>query len=130
MDTFAVYLAFWLVLMILAIANGLLREATFGKSLPELRSHQLSTLTGILLMSAAVGLLAQVWRPPVSASQALAIGAAWLVFTLAFEFLFGRYVAGHSWQKLLQDYNLFAGRVWPVFLAWVFFLPCAVFWCY
>jgi hypothetical protein len=127
MGTRAVYLAFWLALMALAIGNGLLREFGFGKSLPELYSHQLSTATGLLITTGAVWLLAYYWRPPASAGQAIAIGVAWLAFTLAFEFIFGRYVAGHSWQRLLYDYNLSAGRVWPVFLAWILLLPYAVF---
>jgi hypothetical protein len=43
--------------------------------------------------------------------------------TLAFEFLFGHFVAGHSWARLLQDYNLLAGRVWVLLLAWVALAP-------
>ncbi len=127
MHPLAAYLAFWLVLMPLAIVNGLLREYTFGPLLPELRAHQLSTVTGILIMTAAVWLLASLWRPPSSAQQALIVGFAWLVFTVAFEFLFGRLVAGHSWERLLHDYNLFAGRVWLLFLVWITVLPFAVF---
>ena len=127
MSTAFGYLAFWLVLMVLAIANGALREATFARSLPELHAHQLSTVTGILLVSVGVWLLSLYWRPPDSARQALLIGCCWLVFTLAFEFIFGRYVVGHSWERLLHDYNVAAGRVWPLFLAWVVLLPYGVF---
>ena len=36
----------------------------------------------------------------------------WLGMTLAFEFLFGHYIAGKSWSLLLADYNLAAGRLW------------------
>jgi len=39
--------------------------------------------------------------------------------TVAFEFLFGRYVAKRPWSDLLQDYNLLAGRVWVVVLVLV-----------
>jgi len=41
----------------------------------------------------------------------ITIGLVWLAMTVAFEFLFGDYVAGHSWDRLLHDYNLFAGRL-------------------
>ena len=44
--------------------------------------------------------------------QALAIGCIWLMLTPSFEFLFGHYVMGHPWSRLLYDYDLFAGRVW------------------
>jgi hypothetical protein len=122
----ATYLLFWLVLMVLAVLNGVLREATFGRTLPELRAHQLSTLTGMVILAVAVWLLS-LWRAPGSAREAAMIGLAWLLFTVVFEFTFGRLVAGHSWQRLLQDYDLAAGRVWPVFLLWISLLPWAVF---
>ena len=32
--------------------------------------------------------------------------------TVAFEFLFGRYVDGKSWEYLLADYNIFKGKLW------------------
>ena len=53
----------------------------------------------------------------------MAIGLIWLGLTVAFEFLFGRFVAGHSWIRLLQDYNILAGRVWSLLLLWVALAP-------
>lgn len=46
---------------------------------------------------------------------------------VAFEFLFGHYVAGHSWERLLHDYNLVAGRVWLILLVWVALAPSLFF---
>ena len=46
-----------------------------------------------------------------------------LGLTIAFEFLFGHYIAGHAWSKLFQDYNILAGRVWAVVLLWVALAP-------
>jgi hypothetical protein len=43
----------------------------------------------------------------------------WLGLTLAFEFGFGRLVAKQSWEQLLADYNVAAGRTWPLVLAWL-----------
>lgn len=36
--------------------------------------------------------------------------------TVLFEFGFGYFVDGRSWEWLLQDYNVFQGRVWGLFL--------------
>lgn len=126
MRTYVIYLLYWLVLMALAIANGILREGTYGKHIPELRAHQLSTLIGATVFGVAVWLFSRRW-PPESAAQALYIGLSWLAMTLCFEFLFGHYVAGHSWSRLLQDYDLLSGRVWPLLLVWVTVLPYIVF---
>ena len=120
------YLMVWLLLAVVAVANGIVRESTYGKVVSELAAHQLSTVTGILASGAVVWLVNRVW-PIESAAQAWIIGSLWLVCTVAFEFGFGHYVAGHSWERLLADYNLFAGRVWALFLLWVLVLPYVVF---
>jgi hypothetical protein len=49
----------------------------------------------------------------------LAVGAQWLALTVAFEFGFGRLVARQSWDELLADYDVRAGRTWPFVLAWI-----------
>ena len=116
------YLFFWLILAVVAIINGVLRQATYARHIPELAAHQVSTVTGILLTGAVVWILSRFW-PIGSAKEARVIGACWLLMTVAFEFGFGHYVAGHSWSRLFADYNLADGRVWSLFLAWIAVLP-------
>jgi len=116
------YLLIWFVLAVIAIANGVLRESTYGKLLSELTAHQLSTVTGIIFSGMLVWFVQRQW-PIESASQAWLIGLCWFVMTLIFEFSFGHFVAGHSWQQLFADYNVLAGRVWPLFLIWILLMP-------
>ncbi len=113
-------------MLIIAIANGALRQLTFAKSMSELRAHQLSTLTGSVLIGIFIWVVVRIWRPS-SARQALAIGIVWLVLTVAFEFIFGRFVMHHPWTRLLNDYNLYEGRLWTVFLAWLTIAPYLFF---
>jgi hypothetical protein len=47
----------------------------------------------------------------------------WLALTVAFEFLFGRFARGISWNELLSDYNILAGRLWVLVLVWVTLAP-------
>jgi hypothetical protein len=116
------YILAWIPMVVIAIANGVLRQSWYGKHLSEPAAHQISTLTGIILFGVYIWLLVRFWRPT-STGQAIAIGLLWLVMTIAFEFLFGHYVAGHSWQRLLHDYNLLAGRIWLLVLVWVAVAP-------
>jgi hypothetical protein len=109
----------------IAIANGVLREYTYGTVIPELAAHQVSTLTGILFTGAFVGYLHRRW-PLESIAQAWLIGVAWLLLTVLFEFGFGRYVAGHPWGHLLADYDLRQGRVWSLFLLWLLVMPALI----
>jgi hypothetical protein len=109
-----------------AIGNGVLRESLFSGALSELHAHQLSTLTCVIATGTAVFFLSQ-WQRPSSGSEALFIGVLWLLLTVVFEFSFGHFVVGHSWQRLLLDYHLFAGRVWLLFLMWLLLLPYFAF---
>lgn len=117
----------WFALMVIAIVNGTVREFTYGRSVSELTAHQISTVTGIVLTGAFVWFLNRVW-PIETGSQAWAIGAIWLLMTIVFEFGFGHFIAGHSWTRLLADYNLMAGRIWVLFLLWVLMMPSVVRW--
>lgn len=116
------YLLCWFLLAIIAVANGVLREASYGKHVSALAAHQISTATGVLFTGLFVWWLTRLW-PIESPGQAWLIGVGWLLATIAFEFGFGHLVAGHSWAELVADYNIFRGRVWLLFLAWVLVMP-------
>ena len=122
----AKYLLVWFLLAIVAIANGVVRQFTYGRLVSDLSAHQISTVTAILASGVLVWFVNRIW-PIQSASQAVLIGVTWLVFTVVFEFGFGHYVAGHTWEHLLADYNLLKGRVWSLFLVWVAVMPVIVF---
>jgi hypothetical protein len=117
------YVATWVPMVFIAIANGAVREAWYAKRLSELRAHQISTASGLLLLGAYMWFIVYQW-PPDSGQAAAAMGMTWLALTVAFELLFGRYVGRHSWGRLFRDYNLFAGRVWLLVLIWVAIAPC------
>jgi hypothetical protein len=120
------YFLAWFPMIIVAIANGLFREKVITTRFNELQAHQLSTLSMIMLFGIYVWVLFKFLRPE-NQYQAILIGALWLALTIIFEFFFGHYVAGHSWSKLLQDYNIFKGRVWVLALVWITFCPYLIF---
>ncbi|MBI5435889.1 MAG: hypothetical protein HY937_02040 [Nitrosomonadales bacterium] len=116
------YLLAWFVMLLVSVANGTLRDFTYGKHLSELLAHQLSTLSGMALLGLVIFAFVRRW-PPVSARQALSIGLFWMALTVAFEFLFFHFVSVHPWSVLLANYDLLHGRVWVLLLAWVAFAP-------
>jgi hypothetical protein len=107
----------WVPMVFIAILNGAIRQGWYAKHVTELRAHQISTVTGIALFAAYMWALFRVWKLA-SLRQALLTGFLWLGFTVAFEFLFGRYVMGHAWSRLLKDYDVAGGRLWPLVLVW------------
>ena len=104
-------LSIWLLLVLLAIANGAFREAALVPRLGAAAAHVVSTLllAGLVL---AVAFVTIRWIAPKSLAQAARVGALWLVLVLAFELGFGHWVAGKPWRELLADYDLAAGRIW------------------
>ncbi len=113
-------------MLLIAIANGAFRQLTFAKAMPELRAHQLSTAIGSVLIGLFIWKVVRLW-PPGSGRQALSIGIVWLALTVAFEFVFGRFVMHRTWPQLFGDYNVLKGRVWAVFLIWLTFAPYVFF---
>ncbi len=116
------YTLAWIPMVFIAVLNGTLREFGYKSFVGDLAAHQISTASAILFFGIYIWILTGVW-PLRSTSQALAVGLIWLVLTVAFEFLFGHYVAGHSWSRLLADYNIFAGRIWVLVLIWIAVAP-------
>jgi len=120
------YLMGWILMLLVSIANGAVRDFTYGKHMDELTSHQLSTASGVLLLGIVIwGFFRR--YPPSSNRQAVSIGLLWMTLTVAFEFLFFRYVGGHSWSELLANYNVLKGRVWVFVLVWVAVAPAVFF---
>lgn len=116
------YLLAWLGLPVIGIVNGTIRQFLYRDALGDLAAHQLSTVTGILLFGLYIWLLSRWWPLP-SARAAITVGLLWLALTIGFEFIFGHYVVGNSWERLLADYNLLAGRVWVLVLIWITIAP-------
>jgi hypothetical protein len=119
------YVVAWAPMVVIAVANGAVREAWYGRYVTELRAHQISTGSGLLLLGAYIWVVIRLW-PPESPTEAIVVGLIWLILTIAFEFLFGHYVAGHSWSRLFRDYNVVAGRVWTLVVVWVAVAPYVV----
>jgi hypothetical protein len=112
----------WLVILGLAIANGILREETL---IPALGKPGGLILSGVLLATLIVLVAYGLARftPAFTASQGLRIGVLWLGLTLAFEFSFGRYVQHKSWAELLDAYAFKEGNIWPVVLVVTLLAP-------
>lgn len=111
----------WLPLPLMAIANGVVREAGYTGALGTDNAHRLSSFTLSAMVLGYYAWLDRRWGP--TAREALRMGFAWVAIAVSFEFIVGHYVNGTSWSKLLEDYNIFRGRLWPMVLAVIAFGP-------
>lgn len=122
MKIILIYAGGWVGLVILAILNGIIRLKGYAPFMNELSAHQVSTVIGLCLFAIYLWFFTGFF-PIASSRQAWIIGGMWLFMTIIFEFLFGHYVAGHSWAKLLRDYNVLEGRAWLLVLIWTAVAP-------
>jgi hypothetical protein len=119
-------IAVWLLLMVMAVANGVIREAFITPLFDAPTGHILST--AILCVAIfVVAWFSISWIGPNTGREALSIGIQWVGLTIAFEFLAGHYVFGNTWESLLADYNLFHGRIWVLVLLAELFAPLWAF---
>jgi hypothetical protein len=119
------WIAAWLGGALIGVANGVAREATYGKTLSERAAHNVSGITAVTGFAGYFLLLQRRWPIP-SVREALTIGASWVGLTVAFEFGFGRVITKQTWEELLADYNVAEGRTWPMVLAWIALGPAGV----
>ncbi len=103
----------WLVLLLAAIINATIRTRFIQPKIKnELRSHQISSITAIIFFLFIIYLFFRFTTAEYTENQVVNIGFMWMILTIIFEFLFGRFVMKNSFSRLLEDYNLTKGRLW------------------
>jgi hypothetical protein len=102
----------WFAVPFVAIANGALREMTYGRMLPKDLSHNLSLAPLMVGIFAFAYLIGQRWPLP-SRRAGVQVGVVWLTLTVAFEFGMGA-VTGVSAEDVLAQYNVLRGHLWPL----------------
>ena len=106
----------WLLMAVLAVLNGSLRQYGYARYISEPAAHIISTIICVSLFFGVMYWFMRWTAAPYGRTDAILLGLMWLVMTICFEFIFGHYVVGHSWSRLFADYNIFAGRVWVAVL--------------
>jgi hypothetical protein len=120
------YVLAWFPMLVIAIANGALRQFTYARVMSEPHAHQLSTIIGSVCIGAFIWYVIRTW-PPSSSRRALLIGFLWGMLTVVFESFMGLILQHLSLQQVLHEYNLLAGRVWTLFLIWLVVAPWLFF---
>lgn len=108
-------IAAWIAIALGAIANGSFREAVLIPALGNRIAQVLSMalLLTIILLVAAVVVALPAWRS-LSRRTLLAIGVAWAVGSIIFEFVLGLAILGMTWSEVLGNYNILEGKLWPL----------------
>ena len=115
----------WVILAVVTILFATFREAVFipVTGLDGTLARALLLPVGIAYTFAIAYLFLERTKAAYKSSDTIRIGLLWLILTIAFEFTFGTLVMGNSLAALVADYNIFAGRTWPIFLLGVLLSP-------
>ena len=119
-------LGIWFILVVAAILNGVFRESFITSKVGEQVGHVISTVIFICVILVVTYLFLSNLKINYTKTDLLMIGALWLILTILFEFVFGHYVMGHSWNRLFADYNILKGRVWSFVLLTTFIAPLLI----
>jgi hypothetical protein len=115
-------LAVWFVLLLAEFVHGTLRVLFLVPRVGDFPSRQIGVFTGSLIIGALVYLFAP-WFGHLETPALLAIGATWLVLTVLFEFSMGLYLFHFPLARVLEDFNVAKGALFPFGLAFIFFSP-------
>lgn len=124
-NIYVVYALAWLVMPILAVLNGLVRETFYVPLVGILGAHQLSTVVLLAVFMVYNGYIVHRFTP-VNYKQAWVLGCMWALLTLFFEFGLG-YIRHISWRVMLHDYNITEGRIWIIIPLWLWVSPALLY---
>ena len=105
----------WGLFVVLSILNAAFREKVLG---PWAGHPAVLPLSGILL-SLWIFLVALALIPRFHGASALqywTVGGAWVIATLAFEFIFGHFAMGKTWGEILEIFNILEGNLMSLVL--------------
>ncbi|MFA9374953.1 MAG: hypothetical protein ACERKK_12440 [Poseidonibacter sp.] len=105
--------------------NGIFRVKVLSKKLGIKKAKLLSFLLGgsIVLI---LNLILVPWIEPKSMMDAFSIGFTWMSLMLAYDIFVGKVLFRLSWEKTLEDFNIFKGNLLSFGLLLIVFLPIIV----
>lgn len=117
----------WLLLMVAETLQGLWRVKLLTVWIGDEFAKDVGVFTGsliiLLITFACIG-----WIPARRAWTLLLVGWTWVVLTVGYELVLGRFVFDRSWSELASDFDLFHGRLLPLGLVFLLFSPLLAAW--
>jgi hypothetical protein len=104
------------------VVNGTVRTLAVAPLVGDFTARQIGTVTGCVLIG-LVAWFGSPWLRATSPRAQWAVGLLWLMLMMGFEVAFGRLVAGASWQRLAEDYNLARGGLLGLGMLWLLCAP-------
>lgn len=98
----------WIVIILAEMAHGAVRRLLLEPLVGDMRARQICVFTGAAIVIAIAFIFVR-WLKISQVSHFILIGAYWVVLTIGFEILLGRFAIGLSWERIGSDYNIAEG---------------------
>lgn len=112
----------WIVIILAETVHGIARIQILEPSVGEFRARQMAVFSGAAIIFLVTRSLIR-WIGANGPFALVAIGLCWVVLTIAFELLIGRFVFGFSWQRIAAEYDITSGSLMPLGLVFLVFCP-------
>jgi hypothetical protein len=113
----------WLFIAIAATMNGMFRSLFLVPRLGEHMAHVMGVLILIIVVLLSSSVLVNRILKQYGNRDLFLIGVLWVVLSVSVDFVFEHFLLHVPWSAILQDYNLFSGRIWIGVLTTEFFGP-------
>lgn len=108
--------------MVAESLHGIFRTRVLAPRIGEVPARQLGVLTGTVLIF-LICLMSIRWLAARSPRELLGVGALWVLLTVLFEIVLGRWLLGFDWHRILADYDLARGGLMGLGLVALLFIP-------
>jgi hypothetical protein len=115
------HIAAWLVLPLLAVANGAIRDLTYGRSMSPTVAHSISVVPLIAVILMWATFIERRW-PLRDGDSTARVGLTWFGLTLTFELALGAALRVPL-ADMLAAYDVTRGHLWPLSVLTMAFAP-------
>ncbi|MBP0001682.1 MAG: hypothetical protein J7641_22280 [Cyanobacteria bacterium SID2] len=118
----------WLALAVVAVTNGYIGNTwvlfQFGETWVE--PYKVAVIVTAIFLASWFYIRQR--RETPWAKAAMVASITWVFLTVLFEFVFGHYIMGNSWESLLEAYQIWNGHLWMLVLLAESIAPFVIGW--
>jgi hypothetical protein len=112
----------WILIILAETVHGILRVIMLEPRIGDLAARQIAVFTGSAIIFGIAYVCIRWINAPGNWSLFI-VGIFWMVLTVGFEVVVGRFVMGFTWDRILAEYNISTGSLMPLGLAFLVVVP-------
>ncbi len=112
----------WLIIILTETLHGMGRTIFLEPYLGDFQVRQISVFTGSFLILIIV-IFSINWLKATKQTQLIIVGIFWLILTVSFEIILGRFILNYSWARITSDYQINQGGLLPFGLLFLLLSP-------